>query len=145
MKLNILPDWILTGTRPAIYDVDSDSTIEQTARVYHAMKELQLEITKYITELDKALKDFKDGVIKDEEEFKTCMTKLIHDYIRMIDEKIKLQDKEIAEAISYMKDNLRGFANELIQEMIDNGELTIESVYDAENESLSIVISEVSN
>ena len=145
MKLHILPEWVLTGTRPAIYDVDSDSTIEQTARVYAAMKELQKEVTEYIEKLEKALKDFQDGIINSEEEFKTCMTKLIHDYIHKIDEKIKIQDKVIDDAVNYMKANLKVYANELLQQMIDNGELTIESLYDETNESLSIVISEVSN
>lgn len=127
MKLNKLPEWVLTGTRPAFYDTDSDSTIEQTARVYAAMKELQEECSKFTIELDKAVEEFKAGVISDQEEFKNKITKIMHDYIMKIDEKIKMQDLQINESIIYIKENLKTYIEEnvspVLEELILSGAL----------------------
>lgn len=41
MRIPLLPEWILTGNSPAFYDSESLTAIQQTARLYGAVRELQ--------------------------------------------------------------------------------------------------------
>lgn len=118
-----LPKWCLTGSNPAFYDTDSATAVEQTARIYGAMKTLISESEKAINELDKAMNDFKTGITADQNTFKAHIEKIMHDYIIMLDEKIKLQDKEIEETIVYIKDNLTDGVTQVINQMKESGEL----------------------
>lgn len=120
---NNLPKWCLTGSNPAFYDTDSATVVEQTARIYGAMKTLISESEKAINELDKAMNDFKTGITADQETFKAHIDKIMHDYIIMLDEKIKLQDKKIDESIVFIKDNLSEGVTQVINQMKESGEL----------------------
>lgn len=142
-KFTNLPDWCMTGQLPAFYDTDSGTAVEQTAKLYGAIKTLIKETETAINQINQACIDFKNGIITDQETFTAHIDTIMHDYIAMIDEKIKLQDKEIEDSIVYIKNNIQETTDNAIQEMIDNNELTIKSVYDSTNESLSIVVSEV--
>lgn len=122
-RIKPLPNWCLTGTRPAFYDTESADTIEQTAKLYGVIQELVNDYNKYVDEINKTINDFITGITKDQEEFKNSINKIMHDYIAMIDEKIKLQDLKIDETIDFMKTNLSSSITSLLTEMKTNGEL----------------------
>lgn len=122
-KFTDLPDWCLTGEKPAFYDTESATAIEQTAKLYGAIKTLIEESEKAINEIDKACKDFKTGAINDQEAFKEDINTIMHNYIAMIDEKIKLQDKVIEDNITYIKENVGDVVEQVISGMKESGEL----------------------
>lgn len=122
-KLTILPKWVFPGTIPSVYDTESGTCIEMTAKVYNAMKELQEKTILFTEELNKTINEFETGIIKDQETFKTHIDTIMHNYISMLDEKIKLQDSEIDNAISFMKDNISDSLTTLINEMQESGEI----------------------
>ena len=64
------------------------------------------------------------------------------DYIQSVDMKIADQDKDIADAIAYMKDNLVTTVNELFAQALQDGSISAELVasYDAETEELTLLI-----
>ena len=46
MGIKRLPDWVVTDTQKAFYDLESSTAIEQTARLYGKMQELVAFATK---------------------------------------------------------------------------------------------------
>ena len=121
-RIKLLPLWCITNTRPAFYDVESDTAVEMTGKVYAAMRELQTDYNKYVTEINKTITDFINGTIEDQECFEKRMTKVIHDYLDYLDTKVANQDKVIAEAVAFMKTNLKTSITELITQMHESGE-----------------------
>ena len=137
-----LPHWFLTDKRPAFYDTESGSAIEQTAKVYGAMQTLIDEYNKFADSVNKALEGFELETKEEQECFKTCITNLIETYIKSIDLAIDKQDLKIDNAIAYMKDNIVSTTTNVIQDAIDKGTITIVSNYDPETESLNMVVTE---
>ena len=148
-----LPHWVLTNKFPSVYDRESVTAISMVAKLYGKMEELVADYNEYVTQVNKAIAEFEDGMIKDFESFKCCVKKLMDNYIQTIDMKINLQDKaiadkfseqdtKIAEAIEYMKDNIVATTLEVFHEAVANGEITAELVeaYDATNEELTLSI-----
>lgn len=132
-KVTLLPHWRLPDTLPSVYDTQSGTALEMVAKVYGAMRTLQTEYNSFVDEINKTITEFVESTNQDQEQFKTEITKIIHDYIAMIDEKIKLQDTVIAENITYIKDNLSESLNQIINEMKESGELD-EVILDSFNE-----------
>lgn len=111
-RLNILPVFKFPDTIPSVYDRESKTCIEMTAKVYNAMRQLQLDYEKFIT-----------GTIDYQKEFESRIVKIMHEYIHSIDMKIDNQNLEIANAVEYMTTNISTSITELLTEMKTNGEL----------------------
>lgn len=122
-RINLLPKWVLPDTIPSVYDCTSGSWVEMAAKLYGAMRELQTDYNSFVDELNETITDYTNSTTKDQEEFKNHITTIMHNYIMKIDEKIKLQDLTIANAIKYMKDNLSSSISSLLAEMKEMGEL----------------------
>lgn len=118
-----LPHWCMTDTIPSAYDVESKTAIKMVARLYASYEDLVKDYNNYIDELNKTIVDFETGVISDTTTFKETITKIVHDYIKMIDDKVKIQDATIAEAVDYMKTNIVYAITETVNEMKTSGEL----------------------
>lgn len=121
-RISILPNWVMRDTLPSAYDVTSGSWIEMASKLYGAIKTLQSETNVYIEEIDKVINDFIESKNKDQKCFEERMTKVIHDYIDYLDSKVANQDKVIAEAVAFMKTNLKNSITELIEQMHESGE-----------------------
>lgn len=119
-----LPHWVLTDLQPAFYDVESGTTLQQTAKIYGKMQELIDLYNEFVTKVNKYIKDFEDGIITDFEEFRNCIIKVMNDYIETIDTKINLQDTKINNAIEYMKDNIVSTSTELFNQALQDGDIT---------------------
>lgn len=119
-----LPHWVLTDLQPAFYDVESGTSLQQTAKMYGKMQELIDLYNEFVTKVNKYIKDFEDGIIADFEEFRNCIIKVMNDYIETIDTKINLQDTKISEAIDYMKDNLLSTVTDLFNQALQDGDIT---------------------
>jgi hypothetical protein len=119
-----LPHWVLTDLQPAFYDVESGTTLQQTAKIYGKMQELIDLYNEFVTKVNKYIKDFEDGIINDFEEFRNCIIVTMNEYIETIDTKINLQDTKINDAVEYMKNNITSTASTLFNDALDNGDIT---------------------
>lgn len=137
-----LPHWVLTDKFPSVYDRESVTAISMVAKLYGKMEELIADYNEYVTQVNKAIAEFEDGMIKDFESFKCCVQKLMDNYIQTIDMKIDLQDTKIADAIDYMKNNIVATTTTVFNEALQNGDITaaLAETYDAENEELTLSI-----
>lgn len=122
-RIKLLPKWCLTETHPAFYDIDSKTAVGQTAKVYAAMLELQEDYNSFVSEINICITDFINNVNADQECFKNQITKIVHDYIAMLDEKVKLQDAKIEDSIVYIKENIIEGVTEVLGQMQESGEL----------------------
>lgn len=137
-----LPHWVLTDLQPAFYDVESGTSLQQTAKMYGKVQELIDLYNEFVTKVNKYIKDFEDGIIADFEEFRNCIIVTMNQYIETIDTKINLQDTKINDAIEYMKDNIVSTATDLFNQALQNGDINaslIES-YDPATEELTLSI-----
>ena len=137
-----LPHWVLTDLQPAFYDVESGTSLQQTAKMYGKMQELIDLYNEFVTKVNKYIKDFEDGIIEDFEEFRNCIIKVMNDYIETIDTKINLQDTKISEAIDYMKDNIVSTATDLFNQALQDGDIqaSLIETYDPATEELTLSI-----
>lgn len=137
-----LPHWVLTDLQPAFYDVESGTTLQQTAKMYGKVQELIDLYNEFVTKVNKYIKDFEDGIIADFEEFRNCIIKVMNDYIETIDTKINLQDTKINDAIEYMKDNIVSTTSELFSQALQDGDIraSLIETYDPTTEELTLSI-----
>ena len=118
-KVKLLAHWCVTDFQPAIYDVDSATAIEQTAKVYAKMQELVTAYNTFVDNVNKHILEFEDGTNKSIEVFQVGIRQEFQDFIDVINLKIKDQDKVIADAVIYMKEHLV----QTIKDLNESGEL----------------------
>ncbi len=163
-QIQFLPHWVLTDLQPAFYDSESGTVLQQMSRLYPKIQELIKTYNDFVTEVNRYITEFEEGIIKDFNCFQNCIIKTMNDYIESIDTKINLQDKTIAEAIArqdqsiankfaeqdeviaeavdYMKTNLIQTVNNLFREALQNGDITatLYEDYNSTTESLTLSI-----
>lgn len=105
-KVNLLPKWVLPDTLPSVYDTQSGTCIEMTSKVYGAMRNLQTEYNEFVEAVNKTIVDFINDTNADYGAFKCQINKLVHDYIRMLDDKVKMQDLYLKESIENQMKNI---------------------------------------
>ena len=120
-----LPFWHLTNKYPSFQDVDSKTAVEMVAKVYGAMQELITIFNNLSSQLEKSMTDFETGVNNDVDEFKRCITEIVENFIKVIDDKLFLQDKKIENTV---------------EDAINSGKIKAVGIYDETSESLEITI-----
>ena len=138
--MKLLPKWVLTDKWPAVYDTESATAIEMTAKLYAAMQDLINEYNRYADDVNKIITEFIETSNTNFEELKNCIKTAMDNHIQCIDTKMDKQDKKIADAVQYMKDNIYSVTFEAIETMFKNDEITFSFNYDAENEALNLSI-----
>ena len=118
-----LPIWCLPDTRPAFHDVESMTVQQQTAKLYGSMRTFIDDYNNFANEINTTISDFINSTNQDQEEFENHINKIVHDYIIMLDTKIDMQDKEIQDSIVYIKENLKQGITDVLNELIDSGEI----------------------
>lgn len=121
--INPLPYWNLTDIKPAFHDVESLTAIQMIARIYPKIQELVSDYNKFVTNINKSIQDFMNETNCSQQEFEARIIKVVHDYIDFMDTKYAEQDKEIKDAILYMKENLSAEITKVVTEMKEMGEL----------------------
>lgn len=137
-----LPIWVLTNKYPAIYDGESSTAIEMVAKVYGKMDEMIKDYNTFVTEINNAIAEFEGSINADFIKFKEDVLKITSDYIACVDMKIANQDSKIADAIQYMKDNIIQTTQNIINQAMQDGTITVGFTYDAENERLDLIVQE---
>lgn len=129
-----LPNWVLTHTRPSVYDSESATAIEQTAKVYGAMQDLIEEYNTFAENFTKKIEKFEQDI-----QDSNCMFK--KEIISTLENYIKSVDMRIDEAVNYLKTNLEDTVEKLISEGITDGTFGVSVVYDEATESMNIIAS----
>lgn len=97
--------------------------------------------------LDWIIKNVKEYILKYEslEKFVNLsieeQNKIIEEALKTISDKLQEIDEAFEELRQYIINNLRPIANEIINELIESGELYVGTTYNAETEELNIVLS----
>lgn len=151
--IQLLPHWRITETRSKIYDLESATSIEQTAKLYGKMQELIEDYNKFVDELNTKITEHYESVKDDHEAFESSMRQEFQDFIDTINlrymnmenehnkcledlEAWKVeQERVINEAKSYLVTNLR----KTIDDMIAEGKLNIAINYEEAEEELTLV------
>ena len=151
-----LPDWILPNMKPSCNDLESATAIEMVYKLYGKNQELITDYNDYVKQLDSYITDFTNGLINDFDCFKSCIIKTMDDYIESIDTKMSVQDtliadkfreqdETIANAINYMKNNIVTTATAIVNQAIENGDISVAFDYDPDNESLDLIVTRESD
>ena len=128
-----LPIWNCPNLKPAFNDLESATAMEMVYKLYGKNRELIDDYNKFLTDIQNEVTAFKESTNQDYGCFKEAITKICNDYIKTMDMKIDCQDRKIADAIQYMKDNLVN----TIKELNDNNELDnmiVEAISNVEKE-----------
>lgn len=140
IRLKPLPPIALTNLQPAFYDVESVSAIEMVSKLYAYLQEMVNDYNAFVTEVNNEIENFEHDINYNVEEFKSCVRNLMDEYIESIDIRMSLQDKEIADAIDYMKNNIFETAREIFEQAVISGTIraNLVNTYDSETEELTI-------
>lgn len=150
-----LPIWNFNNLKPSFNDLESATAVEMVYKLYGKNRELIDDYNKFLRDIKNEVEEFKTSTNQDLECFKAHITKIMHDYIMKIDEKIKMQDlkietsiteqnKVIEDAIVYIKNNITETAESIISQAIANGEIGLSTTYNAASKKLSFVITNTS-
>ena len=94
--MQLLPKWVMLNTYPAIYDFESMTATEQTARVYGAMQTLIGEYNKFADSVNTALGTFTEEEQEARKEFETKITKVYREFSCQMDKYLRLNLDETA-------------------------------------------------
>lgn len=134
-----LPKWVLTNPRPSIYDSESATAIEMTAKLYQAMTDMIDEYNKFTENVEKNIEEFEQETNKDIQEFTVSLRQEFQDFIDVVEMKLQEQDKEIQNAYDYLVTNLNKTVKQQINAEIQNGTFEVGVAYVPETESLNMV------
>lgn len=134
-----LPKWVLTNPRPSIYDSESATAIEMTAKLYQAMNDMVDEYNKFVENVENNISQFEKETNEDIQTFTVSLRQEFEDFIGVIEMKMQEQDKNIQNAYEYLVNNLRKTTQEIVAEEITSGTLQVGMAYVDETESLNMV------
>lgn len=92
-----MPNWCYSNINPAFKDKESLTAVNMVAKLYSKMSDMIKDYNNLCIELTTKMEGHEYDCNQEIESFEEELTKLMHDYISMLDEKIKLQDKKIEE------------------------------------------------
>lgn len=125
MRIPLLPNWVMTGNNPAFYDSESLTAIQQTARLYGAVRQLQEDYNTFAAELETNINNFESATTEEINTFKAGVSADL---------------AEFREEINNIHATVVATATEYMREAIYSGELAVslEVDYNIENEELTI-------
>lgn len=137
--MNKLPKWVIPSKYPALYDLESATVIEMTAKLYGSMNTLIDEYNNYISTLNKDLNSFETELLNANECFKKLMTEFVNNFIQCVDTKIDKQNADIAGAL----DDVVKTAESVTEKAIADGKVlkdeTARNNIDTLNNELSVL------
>ena len=144
-----LPTWCVTNPSPALYDFESLTVIEQTARIYAKMNEMIELFNKLVDDTNDSINTFTESITGNLETYKIAMRQEFQDFIDIVNLKItdiettvEKQNDTINKSIVYIKNNIGEWTVDTVNEMVRNGQLFIGTEYNEQTKALNIVLSE---
>ena len=135
-----LPHWIIPNKIPAFLEGESATAIEMVAKVYGKTNELIADYNEFVNAVNQHIDEFETSTEKNYELFTVGIRQEFQDFIDTVELKIMEQDKEIQDAVAYMKNNLTATMKLMISNMFENGGITLKADYDSELYSLELNI-----
>lgn len=123
-----LPLWVLNEKFPSFYDMESKTVIEQTARVYGAMRSLIEEHNKMISNLNGNIEEFEQITGSKYDVFAMGLRQEFQDFIDIVNLQIEKLEQ-------YMTNNLEDAINDLVS----SGVLNIGLEYNIDEEELTLI------
>ena len=109
--MQLLPKWVLPPTLPAIYDLESATALEMTAKVYGAMQTLIEEYNKFADSVNTTMETFTEDEAEARKKFETDITTLYRQFSCQMD--------------SYLRLNLDDTATKVIIEGMNAGTIPV--------------------
>lgn len=88
--MQLLPKWVLPPTMPSIYDLESYTALEMTAKVYGAMNTLIAEYNKFADSVNAALGTFTDEETAARTNFETEVTKVYRQFMCQMEQYLQI-------------------------------------------------------
>lgn len=136
--INKLPHWVITNLRPAFYDTDSGTAIEQTALLYKKMQELIEKYNAFVDEINYTIEEFMVNAEEDQAAFEIKINQMIHDFTTLVSTELKSQDTEIKNAVDYMKTHIDATVSDILLNLFETKQITLSFEYNDATESLDI-------
>ena len=135
-----LPHWHLANKCPAFLETESLTAIEMVSHLYGKTNELVDDYNKFVDSVNAHIEAFEESTEKNYEAFTIGIRQEFQDFIDVVELKIANQNKEIDDAITYMKRNLNATVTALVEKALADGAFAIGIVYNDESYSLNISI-----
>lgn len=124
--MNLLPKWILPGTLPAIYDTESKTIQQQTARVYQKMNELIEDYNAFVDDVNSRITEHNDKMDHDLEVYAQSLRQEFQDFIDVCTLQLEEYKQELAS--NYVsKDTYDGLSRTVVSHMQQANEHMIEA------------------
>ena len=98
--MQLLPKWVLTNKFPSIYDSESKTVLEQTARIYGAMNDLITEYNAFADRTNQLITEFTASATQNQEQFEIALRQEFQDFIDVIEIKVQQQQTQIDNAVA---------------------------------------------
>lgn len=118
--IELIPS-VLKPQRPSQFDGESFTVLEYVSKLSPKMTECIEEYNKFVDEVVKYCNEFTAGATVDNDAFKSDIMQKLKDFMCVLEERFKGQDKEIDEAVDYMKDNLANSIETVILTSVESG------------------------
>lgn len=119
--MKMLPKWVIPSVTPAVHDLESDTVIEQTAKMYAAMQNFITEYNNFVDTVNEQTEKFTDAEAEARADFECKITKVLRTFMADVNRTL---DINIADAI---------------RAAIVEG-VTVKEQYDAGAESLDLIV-----
>lgn len=137
MRITPLPNWLLTGNRPAFYDTESVTGLEAASKLYGKMNELIADYNEFIDHTLETFKEYTDATTEDLEIFQTAMRQEFQDFI----DTVTLQLSGYDGSLDDFEELIERKCKDMVNEALSSGNLVLEAQYNEATESLDYVIS----
>lgn len=132
----LIPKWNLRPNRPSFYDTDSATLLELASTLHTTMNSLIEDYNKFVDSTNKATTEFMQSETQKREVFEIAIRQEFQDFINVVDLKIRGMEQ----TISQINNNIEQLTIDTVNKGIADGRIGIAVDYNAENESISIIV-----
>lgn len=139
----LLPRWNLNPNRASFYDTDSATLLELASTLHATMNTLIEDYNNFVDSVNNTITEFTEQTTQNQETFEIAIRQEFQDFINIIDLKIAEVNNVIASQnnkINEMEANQVPITQELMNNAIKAGQITITETYNSETESLDMVV-----
>ena len=133
-----LPHWVISNPSPAFYETEGGTVLEQTGIMYKKVQELIEGYNAFVDEINTKIDEFIADTLADQEAFEIKINQMIHDFTTLVETKLASQDAEIKDAVDYMKTHIDETVNDMLLNLFETKQVTLDFKYNETTESLDI-------
>lgn len=126
--MELLPKFIIEGSRPAYHDREALTLLELASTLYGKMNEVISAYNTFTEEITKGNTDFKQETLETLTVYQTALRQEFQDFIDIVDLRL-----------TNIENNIAGESMSILNDLISEGKITVNSVYDDSTESLNYV------